>query len=414
MSLRTAIFGAGLSGQSARRLALALGHEVTLFDEAGRGDRDHFERGDEKAFDRLVFSPGFGAGHRWRLLAERSDVACQGEIAFAAEHWRGKIIGVTGTNGKTTLTRLLTDGLQYAGYRSIAAGNIGWPLSDAVLAPENVEAGYVVCEISSFQAELADGLQLDAFLWTNFAEDHLDRYATMADYFFANARLLSSLRPDGICVIGPQLVDWFNLFQESFEQAVVAPREPARLDLLSTGSVFRRSPNTENFSLAAEYWRLAGQPEEALIKAANQFKLAAHRLDRVAEKDGVCFWDDSKATNFNAALAALEAVPRPIVWIGGGRVKGGDVESFAKEVSTRVDAAVLYGEAAHRLYNGLKEGTDDARLCPEFDKAVKTAAVMARSMGRGNVLLSPGFSSFDQFASYEERGKSFISIVLGL
>lgn len=412
MAERVAIFGAGLSGQAAKRLALSLGHEVLLFDEAGKGDRATFVSGDERRFDRFVFSPGFAADHSWRALAERSGIRCEAEIAFAAEHWRGKLIGITGTNGKSTLTRLLTESFQNAGHKAVAAGNIGLPLSDAVLALENEESAFAVCEISSFQAELAEGLWLDALLWTNFAEDHLDRYETMANYFMAKASLFDRLKKDAICVVGPQVVHWFNVLNKPFNQAVVAVQDPSMLGRLAEGSVFRRYPYSEDFSLAAEFWWLIGEPEEPLLEAASRFELAAHRLNVVAEKDGVQFWNDSKSTNFHATLAALAAVPGPIVWIGGGRTKGGDVESFAREVSPKVDAAVVYGEVATRLKDALS--LESVEVCPRFENAVLKAAELAKSYGQANVLLSPGFSSFDQFGSYEERGKSFISIVLGL
>ncbi|MGB0408697.1 MAG: UDP-N-acetylmuramoyl-L-alanine--D-glutamate ligase [Opitutales bacterium] len=414
MSERTAIFGAGLSGQAARRLALALGQEVVLFDEGGQGDRAVFEDGDVVGFDRLIFSPGFAADHPWRLRAVQSGVLCQAEIAFAAQYWRGKIIGVTGTNGKSTLTRLLTESLQCAGHQAVSAGNIGLPLSDAVLAVENAEGAYAVCEISSFQAELADGLELDALLWTNFAEDHLDRYASMANYFMAKARLVHCLKEEAICVVGPRVAHWFDLFKQPFGHAVVAADAAIMMDQLAEASVFRRFPYTENFSLAAQYWCLAGEPEAALLQAASDYTLAAHRLDVVAVKQQVRFWNDSKSTNFHASLAALAAVPRPIVWIGGGRAKGGDIEAFARALSSKVDAAVLYGEVAPRLFDALSGRLKSVHLCPRFENAVVTAHNVAQPMDGANVLLSPGFASLDQFQSYEERGKSFISTVLGL
>ncbi|MEO0511016.1 MAG: UDP-N-acetylmuramoyl-L-alanine--D-glutamate ligase [Verrucomicrobiota bacterium] len=415
MSQRVAIFGAGISGQAARRLALAKGYETVLFDESGKGDRAVFEVGGDNEFDRFVFSPGFSAQHPWRVLAEQSGILCQSELAFAAEHWLGKIVGVTGTNGKTTLTRLLTRALELSGHPSVSAGNIGVPLSDIVQTYENTDEAQAVCEISSFQAELTDGLELDALLWTNFAEDHLDRYKSMSDYFMAKARLFDCLKEGAIAVVGEQVVDWFKVFGKELNQAVVAQGDETVINQLAGDCFFKRHPFSEDYFIAAEYWWMAGKEESALIEAANTFEPSAHRLNVAVEKKGIRFWDDSKGTNFHATLAALEAVPRPVVWIGGGSLKGGDVDLFAHEVSLKVDAAVVYGEAAPEMIETLSENLETVHHCPQFENAVTRAAEIAQQIGDGaSVLMSPGFSSFDQFSSYEERGKSFISIVLGL
>lgn len=414
MSKPYAIFGAGLSAQAARRLALAEGCEVVLIDEAGGGDRTTFESSDDAEFASCIFSPGFAADHPWRVLAESSDVPCLSEIAFAAAHWKGRIIGITGTNGKSTLTALLDKTLRHSGYTSVAAGNIGFPLSDGVLSDSNHAEAFAVVEVSSFQAELADGLQLDGLLWTNFAEDHLDRYASMARYFAAKARLFECLKPDGICVVGPQVAHWMASMRKRFNACTVAYGDPALVAQLSPDSVFRHYPYSENFSVAAELWWLMDKQSAPLVEAANTFALAPHRLTVVAEVGGVRFWNDSKATNFHATLAALESVDRPIVWIGGGRVKGGDVEAFANEVAEHVDAAVLYGEVADRLAKALRGSLGSIHVHHCFEDAVHAAADLAAEIPNANVLLSPAFSSFDQFSSYDERGKRFTETVLSL
>jgi UDP-N-acetylmuramoylalanine--D-glutamate ligase len=191
-----AIFGAGMSAQAARRLVLSLGFSVVLFDEAGEGDRTTFVEDDLSEFVCFIVSPGFSVEHPWRLMAEASGKPCMSELAFAARYWKGHTIGITGTNGKSTLTGLVQDALQQSGQVSVAAGNIGYPFSDAVLSEANRPASWAVLEISSFQAEFCSGLVLDALLWSNFAEDHLDRYPSMAAYFNAKARLIDCLKPD--------------------------------------------------------------------------------------------------------------------------------------------------------------------------------------------------------------------------
>ena len=414
MSKKFAIFGAGLSAQAARRLAEAKGLSVVLIDEAGEGDQATFEASDLERFQCFVFSPGFAAEHPWRILAEGSSNPCLTEIAFAARYWEGKIIGVTGTNGKSTLTALLDNALSLSGHVSLAAGNIGYPFSDAVLSEANQSEAYVVLEISSFQAELADDLQLDGLLWTNFAEDHLDRYGSMPCYFQAKARLFNCLKCDGICVLGPQVADWMANQRRAFEGYSIA-HEATELALqLDADSVFQRFPYSKNFSLAVELWRLMNLPPAVLIEAANAFLLPPHRLKVVAECEGARFWNDSKATNFHATLGALRSINRPIVWIGGGRARGGDIEAFAQQVGSLVDIAILYGEVAERLAKALRSFLEPVHIHKHLDHAITDAAEFAAKIPQANVLFSPGFASYDQFDSYAARGKSFNDRVLSL
>ncbi|MFP4156897.1 MAG: UDP-N-acetylmuramoyl-L-alanine--D-glutamate ligase [Opitutales bacterium] len=413
MGQRIAIFGAGHSGRSACRLAARLGDAAVCFDEAGAGERRVFGRGDLAEFDGFVFSPGFAAAHPWRRLAEGSGKCCQSELAYAAAHWPGERIGVTGTNGKTTVTRLLQAAFSAAGRHAVACGNIGLPMSEAVLDPASGPDSVAVVEISSFQAELPGRLALDGLLWTNFAEDHLDRYATMRDYLTAKAKLLTCLKPGAAVVFGPGIREQLEAAGLAPPQNVVALEPVIPAGLCPEGPL-SQLPHRLNFEMVASYWQQTRCPGAALLEAAAAFELSPHRLQRVAEKDGVCFWDDSKATNFEAALAAVAALERPIIWIGGGQAKGGDVAGFARAIGGEINAAVLYGEAADVLAANLPKALDPVRVRPQFEAAVQTACQLASTMSGAQVLLSPGFASFDQFASYAERGRSFISIVLGL
>lgn len=446
MSKNIAIFGAGQSGQAARRLAQSLGDSVVLFDEGGQGDAAAFAAEGLERFDAFVFSPGFAADHPWRRRVAEAGRICLSELAYAAPHWRGPLIGITGTNGKTTLTKLLADALadcianegalnnvacpladasaapmplralasEHATFQALAVGNIGYPLADAVLSAKNIDGACAVVEISSFQAELCQTLRLDGLLWTNFAEDHLDRYASMDAYFEAKAQLLGCLKPGACSVVGPSVVSWLEPLNRTRPSCETAEEVTALLEQLDADSVFRRFPNTENFNLAAAWWTQSGLPSEALIRAADRFTPAPHRLALVAERGGVRFWDDSKATNFHAALAAIESVAAPIVWIGGGRVKGGDLGAFARSVASGVTVAVLYGEAGEALAGAMRGLPVQVVQQDRFADAVRAAAELAGALDGANVLLSPGFASFDQFGSYSDRGKLFRELVLGL
>jgi UDP-N-acetylmuramoylalanine--D-glutamate ligase len=433
-SQRIAVFGAGLSGQAARRLAVGLGLEVCLFDEGGQGDASVFNRETLGGFDAFIFSPGFAMAHPWRVLAEGSGRPCYSELGFAALHWRGKLLGVTGTNGKTTITSLLCNALEAAGQSAVEAGNIGTALSDCVLGDANHEEATAVCEISSFQAELPLGLQLDGLIWSNFAEDHLDRYGSMAEYFAAKAQLLTCLRADAPSVLGTDVLAFDPQVAEARDSLVVDGRcgrgtqghnnkprpyvteiqNPVLVVALAPESPFRISPQSTNLALVAALWQALELPAEALIESANAFQLAAHRLSPVATWGGVTFWDDSKATNFHAALAAINALDGPIFWIGGGSGKGGDLDAFARLVGPKIDAAFLYGEVAESLAASLSSVHSKVEIRADFVAAVEAATRAALADSPSVVLLSPGFASFDQFSGYAARGKTFISTVFSL
>lgn len=397
---RIAVFGAGVSGQAAIKLIEALGAEAVCFDEKNRA----FTEVELAGCDAFVFSPGFAADHPWRAQCVRSGKPCYSELGFAAQFWPGQVLGITGTNGKTTVTGLLCGALNRAGLTAVTAGNIGTPLSEQVLS---VNADWAVCEISSFQAELPEALELDGLLWTNFAEDHLDRYADMAEYFAAKANLLNCLKSGAPVVVGESVA----LQNDRFK---IAPEWANFSEKLSEQSPFALSPQSDNVQLAASLWCALGLPEAALVEAANAFQLAPHRLSKVAEWGGVSFWNDSKATNFHAALAATQALELPVFWIGGGSGKGGDLEAFASSLGQRITAAFVYGEVAETLAGALEKHLPRVQVHPRFEDAVAAASQTALAEAPAAVLLSPGFASFDQFRSYAERGESFISSVLSL
>jgi UDP-N-acetylmuramoylalanine--D-glutamate ligase len=178
------------------------------------------------------------------------------------------------------------------------------------------------------------------------------------------------------------------------------PRDD-RLD----GTPFANYPQRENFILAAAWWRSEGLEETALYEAARRFRVGRHRLSRVETIDGVTYWNDSKATNFHAVEAALAGFPEPVVLIAGGRSKGGDVAAFVRRISPRVSHAVLIGETGPTLGWAFEAAGVPHTVRATLEEAVRAAAAAARP--GGYVLLSPGFSSFDMFRNYEDRGDCF-------
>ena len=410
---RIAVFGAGVSGRSARKLAIGLGFNVRLFDEGGQGDASEFNEALLCNFDAFVFSPGFAANHPWRFLVESSSKPCYSELGFAASHWRGRLIGVTGTNGKTSLTSLLFRGLKAAKVEAVEAGNIGIPLSDFVLNDVNTDETYAVCEISSFQAELVRGLQLDGLIWTNFAEDHLERHASMNDYFSAKRNLIKCLRFSAPALVGKSVQD-FDDSLSKVANVFVVDEDSALIRQLASGSPFKIPPQSNNFVLAASLWQHLQLPADSLVESANLFQLGEHRLNCFARWGGVSFWNDSKATNFHAALAAMDALKGSIYWIGGGSFKGGDLGKFAESVAKKVRTAFLYGAVAEELADHFLQTDCPFEVHSSFQDVVQAAAGAALKDKPSSLLLSPGFASFDQFSGYAARGNAFLSSILKL
>jgi UDP-N-acetylmuramoylalanine--D-glutamate ligase len=401
-----AVFGAGVSGRGLGQLLGALGAEAVVYDARDRA----FGAADAERHALFVFSPGFAPDHPWLRLARAAGGTCLSEIDFASLCWRGRIIAVTGTNGKTTLTEFLTHALAASGREVVATGNIGRAFSQLAAeraggAPESI----AVCEVSSFQAETLRYFQAEATLWTNFAEDHLERHETLEGYFAAKAELVR--RSDA--VFAGSSVQAFArshpLAAEAQARFTWVATEGRAADPRLVDTPFADYPQRENFLLAAAWWRSAGLDPEALYAAARTFEVGRHRLARVDEIDGVTYWDDSKATNFHAVEAALARFAQPVLLIAGGKAKGGNLAAFVHRIRTRVRRLFLIGETAPRLATAADQEGVPHDDCRSLGEAVQRAAAAA---GPGDhVLLSPGFASFDMFRNYEDRGRQFAALV---
>lgn len=404
-----AVLGGGVSGQGVLALLAALGARGVIYDERADGAAlvRTFSSTQARAHGLVVFSPGFAPEHPWLATARAAGCACLGELDFASLFWRGELVAITGTNGKTTLTEFLTHALNAAGRRAAATGNVGYPLSRFVVE----QAGRVdvaVCEVSSFQAETLQHLRPTATLWTNFAEDHLERHPGMDAYFAAKWRLLERTPPAAVFV-GTSVRHYAAQTLRALPASAGIDSEGQTADPHLADTVFATYPQRENFLLAAAWWRHAGLPEETLYAAARSFQLADHRLMRVVEKGGVTFWNDSKATNFHAVEAALATFEQPVLLIAGGKAKGGDLDGFIRRIAPRVRLACLIGETAPALAGFCATHGLAARRCATLEDAVRTAVAAARP--GDHVLLSPGFASFDMFRGYADRGQQFVRLV---
>jgi UDP-N-acetylmuramoylalanine--D-glutamate ligase len=401
-----AIFGAGVSGRGVRSLLAGLGAEARVYDARER----EFTAAAAGGHALVVFSPGFPPDHPWLRLARSAGCACLSEVDFASLCWRGRIVAVTGTNGKTTLTEFITHALAGVGREAVATGNIGRSFSQvAADTGGGLAAATAVCEVSSFQAETLRYFHAEAALWTNFAEDHLERHDGLPAYFEAKAELVA--RSD-VVFAGSSVRAYARqrpLAREVEARFVWVATEDQPADPRLEGTPFADYPQRENFLLAAAWWRASGLDEAALYTAARTFRLGAHRMAPVAEIDGVTYWNDSKATNFHAVEAALRRFPEPVLLIAGGKAKGGDLAAFIRRITPRVRRIFLIGETAILLAAACADTGLPHAVCANLADAVRRAAEAATP--GSHVLLSPGFASFDLVRNYEDRGHQFESLV---
>ncbi|MEO0054225.1 MAG: hypothetical protein RLZZ50_172 [Verrucomicrobiota bacterium] len=410
LSRQVAVLGAGVSGRALTNLVRELGAEVSLYDASGAdGAGRTFAAADAERHGLVLYSPGFAPTHPWLSLARTCGALCLGELDFAALFWRGSIVAITGTNGKTTTTEFLTHALSAAGRDATATGNIGFPLSQLVVdrgggGPDSI----AVCEVSSFQSETFRHFRADSVIWTNLAEDHLERHGTMEGYFAAKWRLLERCI-GGHVHVGSSVRRHAELFGQTLPAESCVPTEGEPGDILLQGTLFADYPQRENFLLVAAWWRAAGLRESILYSAARTFAPARHRLERVGEALGATWWNDSKATNFHAAEAALASFQSPVLLLAGGKSKGGDIAGFVRRIAPRVRHVALIGETRHTLAAACSQAGLAHTVCEDLASAV---GVLARIVLPGEqVLLSPGFASLDQFASYAERGDQFVNLV---
>lgn len=402
-----AIFGGGVSGEAVLALLGELGIAGLVYDERGR----RFTPADAAGHALAVVSPGFAPDHPWIATAEAAGIAWLGEIDFASCFWQGRVVAITGTNGKTTLTEFLAHALTAAGESAVAAGNIGRPLSRVALDLDGGAGWTAVCEVSSFQAETLRHFQADATLWTNFAEDHLERHGDLATYFRAKWNLVART-PSGAVFAGTSVQRMAARLGLALPAAAAVASEGAPADARLAGTGFARYPQRENFELAAAWWRASARDPAALYTAARSFRLGRHRLARVGAHDGVTYWNDSKATNFHAVEAALAGFDRPVLVILGGKPKGGDLAGFVRRIAPRIKHASLIGETRDELAVHCRACGVAHTVCDRLADAVRHAA--ASAVAGDAVLLSPGFASFDQFRNYEDRGEQYEALVRGL
>jgi UDP-N-acetylmuramoylalanine--D-glutamate ligase len=423
------ILGFGRSGMAAARLALREGAEVSIWDEgavdprneipAGLAAHPHFVVGSSKppTCDCLVVSPGIDTYGPLVAAFAASAGEIIGEVELASRFYHGKIVGITGTNGKTTTTELVSRILAHSGLGGTACGNYGTAFSEVVMSAHPPAA--VALELSSFQLETIRSLRPDVAVWLNFAPDHMDRYPSLEAYHAAKSRIFINLRPSDTAVVrtGENITlppckkiefstsdrdtTWFSDGRKIFHHG------EACLDL-EAETPLRGLHNAENMMAAMAATGALGISYSQVAESLQGYTAPAHRCEWIRSLDEVDYLNDSKATNLHALESALRSQVRPVVLIAGGKDKGLDYTPLLETLREKALAVVTFGQIAQDL-----AATCSAAVHSEAVQTLVDAVATARMLApRGStVLLSPGTSSFDQFQSYVQRGNAFRDLV---
>ncbi len=436
MNRKVGVLGGGISGVGAALLAKAKGNTVWLSD-AGEIKKVHketlqtysipFEESGHD-FERLVDcdiivkSPGIPATSQIirDLIAAGKEVI--GEIEWAFRHTKGRIIGITGTNGKTTTTLLCHYFLKQAGLNVAMVGNVGESFCHFLAESE---ADWYVCELSSFQLEDVDTFRPDVAILLNITPDHLDRYAYSIDRY-AQAKLNIAGRMtenDTLIYNAMDPITVAKVMSNETEARLNSIRETdlsgsdhvyvtndLRLDL--SRSRLMGKHNQVNVLAAARAALAAGCQPSMLQSALESFNNAPHRMERAGVHEGVTYINDSKATNTDSVYYALEAMKAPVIWIAGGQDKGNDYSTLLDLVDKKVKALICLGIDNSKLNETFSTRVKHISETTTMREAVRRAASLASSGDM--VLLSPACASFDLFENYEDRGNQFKKEVIEL
>lgn len=417
------VVGLGISGVAATRFLISCGGRVTATDIRSADAlcdtvREIQDLGAVTALgghdpallddvDGVIISPG--VPHYIPFLSNARDrgVPVIGEIELAARFIKTPVVAVTGTNGKTTVTEWIGDMLRRSGKQVFVGGNIGQPFIGFVQAGQ--PADVAVLELSSFQLDTIEQFRPDVAVLLNITPDHLDRYPSMDAYAWSKFRIFKNQGPGDAAVLNKAdawtatLADVAGAIPQGVDRLFFSSQSQFKARMKLTGR-----HNLENLAAANLAALLIGATPDGVQESIDNFAGLNHRLTYVATIHGVRFYNDSKATNVDAAARALEAFDAPVLLIMGGRTKGGGFASLAGVVRKRVKGLFLMGEAAETLKADI--GCEvPTRMVGSMDEAVREAFSAADS---GDVvLLSPACASFDMYASYAQRGEDFCRCV---
>ena len=431
------VLGFGKSGEAAARLLMGEGTAVTVVDAhtsleheqraepmraAGANILLHKQIPPDVPFDVCVISPGIPITSSWATTCRQRSIPIISELELGWSRFSGKTIAVTGTNGKSTIVKLLADMLCQSGVNAVACGNYGYPVSAVV---NDTDVDCLVMEVSTFQLESVHTFRADINVLLNIHPDHLDRHADFKEYVSLKVALFEHIHASDISIVPyewksriPSSIQahgiWitFGIEEDAdyrYENSVIMAPDSTRISLAD--SYFNNPILGVNAAAACAVALTYALPPQNIEKGLQAFRPLPHRMEVVGIQEGVTYINDSKSTTLTSVKAALEMISGPVRLIAGGILKEKDV-SFLKEVlAQRVEAVYLIGEAAEKL-KGAWGQVVPCVCCNTLEEAVMCAGKDTR---QGEVvLLSPGCASFDQFNNYQHRGNRFKNSVTEL
>jgi UDP-N-acetylmuramoylalanine--D-glutamate ligase len=437
---KISIIGAGRSGLATAEVVNSLDAIPFVSDNSQLKDKSFLERlsslNIQSEFeghtsrvydcDLMIVSPGVPSDAEVIVTAEEKGITVWPEIELAYRLCRGKIVGITGSNGKTTTTALIGEIFKSAGIPTFVCGNIGSPFVD--VAQQVPEDGYAVVELSSFQLERIDSFNPDIAVFLNLTPDHLDRHRSLDAYIDAKMRIFENQSALDTAVINfddqtlrqscPSLeshIKWFSLKKRVDDGIWAIPGGAifnGETELMKSGDIkIKGEHNLSNACAAIGAAVSAGISKEKIVETLKSFAGVEHRLEPVRLIGGVSYINDSKGTNVDSVFWALKAVSAPVILIAGGKDKGGDFSALNEMVSQKVKLVILIGQASDKIEATWSKLTRIVR-----SSSMENAVTIARdnSQSGDTVLLSPGCASFDMFDNYEHRGRVFKQAVRNL
>jgi UDP-N-acetylmuramoylalanine--D-glutamate ligase len=446
---KTLVLGAGKSGAAAAEFLAKRGAVVALYDkkpvemwsDAARSLKEKYNIGLIDAslpswlldqIDLVVISPGVPTNTIPARYVDRKDGEVIGEVELAYRFLKGRIVGITGSNGKTTTTTLIGEILKNAGIETQVGGNIGTAL--ITLTETSTESGWTVCELSSFQLETIKEFRANVAVCLNVTPNHLDRYDLFSDYAAAKHRIFMNQTAEDVAILNADdeiTASWasglkanvvlFSVKKELEEglflrgRDVICRANGKEKILTNRDDIFLRGlHNVENVLASFAAGLACGASPDSMRETVKNFKGVEHRIEFITEIEGVKFYNDSKATSVDATLKALEALSEEAgktILILGGRGKNAPYSPLADLIEKSVRKLVVIGEDAANIENQLKNSAEIVRAGSMEDAVIKSF----ESAEKGDsVLLAPACASFDMFSSFEERGREFKSKVQSL
>ena len=419
---RVTVSDAKAEEQLRQEIPALLDQGITV-ESGGHGERTFRDQ------DLIVLSPGVPADVPQIGQARSQGVPVIGEIELASRFLKGHLVAITGSNGKTTTTTLAGEVISMGGYETLVGGNIGTPAIS--LVEESTSDTYNVLEVSSFQLETIESFHPEIAVILNITPDHLDRHRNFRAYVAAKARIFEQQRESDFAVLNAgdktclELADrirartrWFSRTSEVKSGAYVKDGkiywkdDEGEQEVMPVSEIpLKGAHNLENVLAAVCVGRLAGCERHRIRRAVQEFKAVEHRLEFVASVNGVEYYNDSKATNVDATLKALESFPSGIHIILGGKDKGSDYSVLSPLLKQRARRVYTIGAAAEKIASQI-QGACEIVSAETLEAAVRKAA---ESAAAGDVvLLAPACASFDQFENYEHRGRVFKEAVQAL